>query len=77
MQKYPDRKIVERPDEKRGCTYPRVIIIKENLSLDKNQDDIQSVTMITLLSKAFPWANPKGRSKRVCMTRIESGLLNY
>jgi DNA invertase Pin-like site-specific DNA recombinase len=28
----------------------RVIIIKENLSLDTNQDDIQSVTMITLLS---------------------------
>jgi DNA invertase Pin-like site-specific DNA recombinase len=28
----------------------RVIIIKENLDLDKNQDDIQSVTMITLLS---------------------------
>lgn len=28
----------------------RVIIIKESLSLDKNQDDIQSVTMITLLS---------------------------
>jgi DNA invertase Pin-like site-specific DNA recombinase len=28
----------------------RVIIIKENLSLNKNQDDIQSITMITLLS---------------------------
>ena len=28
----------------------RVVIIKENLSLDTNQDDIQSVTMITLLS---------------------------
>jgi DNA invertase Pin-like site-specific DNA recombinase len=28
----------------------RVIIIKENLDLEKNQDDIQSVTMITLLS---------------------------
>ena len=28
----------------------RVIIIKEKLDLDKSQDDIQSVTMITLLS---------------------------
>jgi len=28
----------------------RIVIIKENLNLDTNQDDIQSVTMITLLS---------------------------
>jgi len=27
-----------------------VIVIKQNLTLDKNQDDIQSLTMITLLS---------------------------
>lgn len=27
-----------------------VIVIKQNLSLDKNQDDIQSLTMVTLLS---------------------------
>ena len=28
----------------------RVIVIKQNLTLDKDQDDIQSLTMITLLS---------------------------
>ena len=28
----------------------RIIVIKQNLTLDKDQDDIQSLTMITLLS---------------------------